>query len=80
MPKKTNDFDFEKTLKELEQLVEKMEAGELGLEDSLKQFERGIALTRSCQAALTQAEQKVQILLQENGSPALDNFSAAHDT
>ena len=79
MPKPTTEFDFEKTLKELEQLVEKMEAGELGLEDSLRQFEHGIALTRSCQAALTRAEQKVRILLQDDDTSGLDDFSSSQD-
>lgn len=60
--------DFEKSLAELEQIVERMEQGELSLDESLKQFERGIALTRSCQTALQQAEQKVEILLRKSGS------------
>ena len=47
--KKDNKFDFEKALQELENLVEKMEEGDMSLEESLKQFERGVALTRSCQ-------------------------------
>lgn len=61
--------DFEKALAELEQIVERMEQGELSLDESLKQFERGIALTRNCQAALQQAEQKVELLLRKNGAP-----------
>lgn len=61
--------DFEKSLAELEQIVERMEQGELSLDESLKQFERGIALTRSCQAALQQAEHKVEILLRKSGTP-----------
>ena len=48
-------------------LVERMESGELSLEDSLTAFEQGIGLTRECQAALAQAEQKVQILLERDG-------------
>lgn len=79
MPKKSENFDFEKNLKELEQLVEKLEQGDLSLEESLKQFERGVALTRACQEALSKAEQKVQILLQnsqqDGGKPELENFS-----
>jgi exodeoxyribonuclease VII small subunit len=67
--RKTNTVDFEKALQELETLVERMEQGESSLEDSLKDFERGIELTRSCQAALAEAEQKVQILLEKNGEP-----------
>ena len=76
MPKKKNTLNFEKDLQELEDLVEKMEEGELSLEESLVHFERGIALTRSCQKALTEAEQKIQILLAEDGSQKLQPFSA----
>lgn len=60
--------DFEKALAELERIVERMEQGELSLDESLKQFERGIALTRSCQTALQQAEQKVEVLLRQSGA------------
>ena len=74
MPKKIKDFDFEKALAELESLVELMEAGDLSLEDSLRHFERGVALTRSCQKALTEAEQKVQVLLKEQGQEKLAPF------
>jgi len=63
LPKKTSQPDFEKALAELESLVENLERGELPLEETLKQFERGIELTRSCQKALQAAEQRVEILL-----------------
>ena len=63
--------DFETALAELEALVEKMEQGDLTLDESLKQFERGVELTRSCQQAL-QAEQKVQILLEKGGEQTLE--------
>ncbi len=66
---------FEESLAELEQLVERMEQGNLPLEDSLKLFERGVRLTRSCQQVLKEAEQKVQILLEENGEPTLQPFN-----
>lgn len=59
--------DFEQSLKELEEIVERMERGDASLEESLQQFERGIALTRACQQALKAAEQKVDILIEENG-------------
>ena len=75
MAKKQNASDFEGALKELESLVEKMEAGNISLEDSLKYFERGIALTRTCQQALAEAEQKVSILLEKNGSEELQPFT-----
>jgi exodeoxyribonuclease VII small subunit len=56
------DLSFEDALSQLEALVEQMEQGELSLEDSLASFERGVALTRRCEAALKAAEQKVEIL------------------
>ena len=74
MAKKTGEFDFEKAMAELESLVEKMEKGDLGLEESLKHFERGIALTRACQKALSDAEQKVQILMENAGHKELASF------
>ena len=58
--------EFEKSLDELEQLVSRMEHGELSLDDSLKSFERGIALYRNCQSALEQAELRVKQLLDPN--------------
>ena len=61
------DFNFEKALENLEEIVSSMENGELTLEDSLKAFEKGIKLTRECQGALRDAEQKVRVLLNENG-------------
>lgn len=70
----TEPFDFEQALAELEQLVERMEHGELSLEQSLKDFERGIALTRACQGALKEAEQKVQILTSQGGQEELEPF------
>jgi exodeoxyribonuclease VII small subunit len=66
MARKTS-VNFEKSLAELEQLVDAMEAGELSLEDALKHFEKGIALAASCQQALQSAEQKVQQLVEKNG-------------
>ena len=65
--KDKQDFNFEKALENLEQLVSSMESGELSLEDSLKAFETGIKLTRECQTALKEAEQKIQILMNEEG-------------
>lgn len=79
VPKKTNSINFEKTLAELEQLVEKMEEGDLSLEDSLKYFERGISLTKACQQALSEAEQKVSILLEKDGKAKLEPFSQSEE-
>ena len=72
--------DFETALAELEALVEKMEQGELSLDDSLKQFERGVQLTRSCQEALKNAEQKVQVLLEKDGQASLEPFEDDEST
>ena len=71
MPRKTTKKqpDFETDLAELESLVETLEQGDISLEESLKLFERGVTLTRSCQKALQEAEQKVQILLEKSGEP-----------
>lgn len=74
MTKKTKPIDFEKSLEELEKLVVLMEQGDLGLEESLKYFERGIALARSCQQALAEAEQKVKILIDNQGNTELEPF------
>lgn len=71
--KKSDSFDFEQALGDLEALVTAMEDGDLSLEQSMQAFEKGIKLTRECQTALKQAEQKVQLLLNEDGdTEALD--------
>jgi exodeoxyribonuclease VII small subunit len=67
---------FEKSLKELEALVTKMEQGNLSLEESLQHFERGIQLTRTCQQALKEAEQKVEILLNKSGRDDIAPFTS----
>lgn len=67
MAKKKSSNSFEQSLAELQALVERMESGQLSLEESLADFEKGIGLTRECQAALTDAEQKVQMLLEKDG-------------
>ena len=66
------DVDFEAALKSLEDLVKQMESGQLGLEASLAAFERGVALTRQCQAALKQAELRVRTLTEDNELADLD--------
>lgn len=70
-------LQFEQALDQLEELVEEMESGDLSLEASLKAFEQGIKLTRDCQLALATAEQKVQMLIAENGQL---KAVAVHDT
>ena len=71
----TKDIDLEKALGELEDIVGELESGELPLEAAMKKFEQGIKLTRRCQTALKEAEQKVEILLKDaGGEEALDDF------
>ena len=74
--KKARTVDFEQALSELEAVVERLEHGDLPLEDALKQFERGIELTRSCQASLKQAEQRVEILLARTPEAEPEPFDA----
>lgn len=69
--------EFEKSLDELEQLVARMEQGELSLDDSLQSFERGIALYRSCQNALEQAELRVKLLLDPSDPESAEPFDSA---
>lgn len=67
--------DLEKSLADLEALVEELEGGELPLEKALQKFEEGIRLTRGCQAALKDAEQRVEILLKSaGGEEVLEDF------
>jgi exodeoxyribonuclease VII small subunit len=75
--KKGKTIDFEQALGELEAVVEKLEHGDLPLEEALKQFERGIELTRSCQASLKQAEQRVEVLLAKTPEATPEPFDAA---
>jgi exodeoxyribonuclease VII small subunit len=63
--KKAKTPDFETALKELETILQRMESGKLSLEESLKVFERGVELTRFCEQALSDAEQKVKILTEQ---------------
>ncbi len=67
-PKKSGTpINFEKSLDELEALVQSMEEGGLTLEESLAQFQRGIELARACQKALSEAQQRVEVLLEKDG-------------
>jgi exodeoxyribonuclease VII small subunit len=67
--------DFETAMRALEELVDRLEQGDLPLEESLAAFERGVRLTRVCQTALKEAEQKVEILLKKAGEPAVQDFA-----
>ena len=80
MPRKKKTTDFEQSLQELETLVTRMEQGDLSLEESLKAFEEGISLTRECQTILAQAEQKVQVLIENEGELKTAPFTPAEDS
>ena len=75
----TKPFNLEKSLADLEKLVEELESGDLPLEKAMKKFEAGIKLTRGCQAALKDAEQKVEILLKSAGGEGLEAFEIDDD-
>ena len=71
--------DFEQALAELEGLVERLERGDLPLEEALKTFERGVELTRHCQGSLKAAQQKVEILLKRGNSADIEPFRPDDD-
>lgn len=72
MPKNPDTLpNLETSLAEITALIDKMEKGELTLDESLTQFERGITLIKHCQKTLNEAEQKVQMLIQDNHQEAL---------
>ncbi len=73
--KEAEPVDFETAMRDLEAIVERLEQGDLPLEESLAAFERGILLTRSCQSALKEAEQKVEILLKKSGESVVETFN-----
>jgi|TARA_B110000014_G_C20100246_1_gene577406 exodeoxyribonuclease VII small subunit len=75
MPKKKlENLSFEESLNELDTIVQNLEQGEISLEDSMALFERGLALSKLSQEKLQTAEQKVKILLDNNGEQTLNNF------
>lgn len=65
---------FDTQLKELEQLVNRMEQGDLDLDEALRQFEQGVALVRQCEQQLQAAEQKVQLLSRQGETETLVDF------
>ena len=73
--------DFERALADLESHVQRLEGGDLPLEDALKAFEEGVRLTRQCQQSLDAAEQKVQLLLaKRDGSLDTEAFTPRDDS
>ena len=75
-PAEKNEPDFENTLKQLEEIVSRLENNDLSLEEALKDFEQGIKLAQLGQERLQQAEQHIQILLQKNESAKLSDYQA----
>ena len=73
--KKPENMTFEATIDELDTIVEDLENGDLALDDALKKFERGISLARAGQSKLSDAEQRVSILLQNNDDAPLSEFT-----
>lgn len=80
MPKKAEQpVSFETSLQQLEQIVIRLESGNLPLEDALNEFERGVQLARTGQQTLQQAEQRVQILLSDDKNADLTPFTPEND-
>ena len=79
MARKKQGVEFEAALEELEGLVERMEEGELSLEDSLKTYERGIELSRACQKSLDAAEQRIRILSEKDAEAEARPFEPDDD-
>ncbi len=79
MASKPKTPDFEQSLQQLEGLVEQLEQGDLPIEEALKAFEQGIRLTRDCQTILQQAEQKVQLLTEQDGEIHASDFPEQGD-
>ncbi|MDE2221129.1 MAG: exodeoxyribonuclease VII small subunit [Gammaproteobacteria bacterium] len=77
MSRKPKEAGFEATLAELETLVAGMESGNMPLDEALRSFERGVQLTRDCQAALQAAQQRVQVLTQHAAGATLEDFEAS---
>ncbi|EPV1124565.1 exodeoxyribonuclease VII small subunit [Vibrio sp. SCSIO 43155] len=73
--KKPENMTFEATIEELDSLVDQLENGDLALDDALRKFERGIALARAGQTKLSDAEQRVSILLSEDDEAPLSDFN-----
>ncbi|MGC8519997.1 MAG: exodeoxyribonuclease VII small subunit [Steroidobacteraceae bacterium] len=77
MPSDQQLPEFEPALAELEAVVERLERGDLPLEEALSVFERGVELTRHCQSALRAAQQRVEILTKRDGQLQVEPFAAA---
>lgn len=74
--KKIENLNFEESLSELENIVQRLEQGDLSLEESMTLFERGLNLSQNSQVKLKDAEQKIEILLEKDGQQALSPFDS----
>jgi exodeoxyribonuclease VII small subunit len=74
MAARKKKLDYEAAVAELETLVDRLEQGDVSLEESLKLYEKGVLLSRDCQQQLTEAEQKVQMLLEQSDQSTLVDF------
>jgi len=77
--RKNDTQNFETSLTELEEIVSKMEQGDLSLEDSLSAFEKGVKLSKDCQKALKTAEQKVNKLVAKEDGLVIESFEPEQD-
>jgi len=76
MPAPAENVPFEATLAQLEELVARLESGELVLDEALRTFEQGVRMTRECQSALTAAQQRVQQLIQRGEHVVVEDFQS----
>ena len=77
--KKTKAPDFEKSLNELEKIVDRMEQGDQSLDEMIKDFEKGMLLSQSCQKSLDEAQLKVEKLVKKHGGYALEDVDESED-
>ncbi len=80
VPKKKPIADFEKSLGELENIVKRMEQGDQSLDDTIKDFERGMKLSELCREGLDEAQQKVEMLVKKHGNYKLEMIDNESDT
>ena len=80
MTRNSKPPEFEQALDELEKLVERLERGDLPLDEALKTFERGVELTRHCQTSLRAAQQRVEILLRKGGRTEVEGFAVSDES
>ncbi|WP_018249971.1 exodeoxyribonuclease VII small subunit [Orenia marismortui] len=71
----SQEISFEEALKQLEDTVDKLERGELSLEDSLTEFEKGVRLTKFCSNKLDQAEERIEVIKEENGEIGVESYN-----